>query len=612
MATNIKSSELDFEAIRTKLKTYLAAQSEFADYNFEGSGLANILDVLAYNTHINALSANMAINESFLDTAQLRGSVVSHAHSLGYYPKSKTAARATISISANLTTFIGTPPQSITLPIGVRFSASVKGITYTFQTRQTYTATNNGAGIYTFVDDEDSADIIVYEGTDVTRTYYVPDASDTRHYVINDDQLDQDTLSVNVFESTNTEDFTSYSNIKNAIRIRDDSTYYILQETPNGFYELEFTDTGSLGIWPTPGNKIEVNYLRTSGPAANGARVFSPEESVIVSGQSMPLSTTTISYSSQGAEKESIESTRFHAPLTYASQRRMVTPFDYHTLIQSNYPSLGDVTAWGGEQNIPVDYGKMFVSIKYPENTSEESKLTTQAEIKANLTDPLGVASITTEFISPEFLYIGVNTTFDFNPTLTGLTSQATQDRINVKVNEFFTENFGQFGVAFRKSNLSAIIDDISPAILSNKIDIVVNERLVPILNFQKTYTIQFPIALAPADDQNYIIRSSRFNFNNKICTFRNRLSSNSIEIVDVEGNIISQNIGSYDRLTGQVTLTNFVPTAIVGGADYVRVFATPANQSTITPLRNYILLLDTGETSSRAIVNYQTTRVTL
>ena len=183
MVTDISSTELDFESIRTSLKNYFAADDQFSDYDFEGSGLANILDVLAYNTHYNALIGNMAINESFLETAQLRSSVVTHALSLGYFPRSRVSSRATINLSANLSTFGGSRPSTITLPAGTKFNATVEGVTYVFQTRESYSASDNGLGIYNFVDITGSTSLVIYEGTSVTRTFYVPGLSEKRKYL---------------------------------------------------------------------------------------------------------------------------------------------------------------------------------------------------------------------------------------------------------------------------------------------------------------------------------------------------------------------------------------------------------------------------------------------
>lgn len=610
--TNIESSELDFEGIRNKLKTYLEAQSEFADYNFEGSAMANLLDVMAYNTHFNALSANMAINESFLETAQLRGSVVTHAHSLGYYPKSKTASKATVNVTADLTDYIGDRPNQITLPAGQTFAATVEGTVYTFQTLISYTATDDGNGLYTFLDENSDPDLEIHEGEEITRTYRIPDASDRRHYVIDDESLGQDTLQVKVYENFQTESFQIYDNIRNAVRVTNLSRNYILQETPNGFYEVEFTGDADLGISPNPGNKLELIYLKTNGKDANGARIFTPSTSITVDGQSFQLTVVTASNSTGGADKESIESIRFHAPLTYASQRRLITASDYHTLIQSNYTSLEDVAAWGGELNVPIDYGKIFISIKYPDGTTDASKLATENDIVQNLIEPLGAMSIRPEFIDPVLSYIGLRIQCDFNPSKTGLTSQVITGRVRSEVIKYFNDELGVFDSTFRRSNLLTELDELSPAILSTRMDVVMNQRLIPILNLNKSYEIFFPVELQVPDDENYRITSSRFTYDGEVCTFRNKLGSNNIEVVTSTNKVKIDNIGFYDAAIGKINLTTFEPVDIIGGLSYIKVYAIPLNPATISPLRNYILELDLDETDIVINTTYEETRVSL
>lgn len=611
MVTNVESTDLDFETIRSNLKTYFAATDQFSDYNFEGSALANILDVLAYNTHFNALTANMAINESFLETAQLRPSIVTHALSLGYFPKSKTASRATVNLSLNLNSYVGTPPDTITLPSGFKFTGSVEGVSYTFQTRQSYTATNNGFNQYTFVDENESADLTIYEGDEITRTFLVPSASDKRIYVIADDSVDHDTLNVKVFENTSTTAYVSYENIQHAIRITDTSRYYIFKEAPNGYYELQFGE-GSLGLTPSTGNKITVTYLSVSGEAANGVRAFVPQSNVNVNGQSFGLSVTAVTNSISGAEKQSIESIRLNAPLNYASQRRMITKNDYQTLIQSTYPTLVDVVTWGGEENIPVDYGKIYISIEYPESFTDTEKQAVKDDITNNLITPLSTMSIRPEFVDPIDLYLELICNFDFNPNLTSITSQATGDQIINEIQNYFSENLESFESIFRRSNLLSKIDDLSESILSTAIAVKMNRRFIPNLSLNRSYDITFPVEIANPSSEFYTITSSKFIYNSTVCTIRNLLGSNTLQIVNESGTVIERNIGSYSSSNGTIRLDSFLPSSILNGVNYIKISAVPANQATVRPLRNYIIKLDEDLSRAIATIDYQNQRVTL
>jgi len=239
MATTILSTALDFNNIKNNLKIYLQQQSEYADYDFEAAGLSNILDVLAYNTHINGLIANFATNESFLGTAQLRSSVVSLAEGIGYIPDSKMSARATITLTVNLSGVAGRP-SLLSLPSGRTFTSSVDDITYTFQTIESYTAQDDGTGLYRFTDNNGTTNVIVYEGALKTKTFYVGPFSENDVYIIPDINIDANTATVNVYDTATSNTFATYTNILSATSISANSTYYILKEAPNGFYEVVF------------------------------------------------------------------------------------------------------------------------------------------------------------------------------------------------------------------------------------------------------------------------------------------------------------------------------------------------------------------------------------
>lgn len=609
--TTINSTELDFNQIRESLKTYFQQSDQFKDYDFDGSGLSNILDVLAYNTHYNALTANMAINESFLETAQLRASVVTHALSLGYFPRSRSSSVAVVNLSANLSTFVGTRPSQITLPAGTQFTASVEGVSYTFQTREAVVATDDGFGSFSFVNSEGSANIRITEGVTRTKTFFVPQTTEKQLYVIPDVSMDTNTVLVRVYQSPQSTIYETYSDITDAIRIEDTSKYYLLKESPNGYYELQFGSNNEIGGQPAAGNKIVVTYLASSGSSANTARTFSPKSSIVVSGQSFPIQTTTVANASAGAERQSIDSIRLNAPLNYASQRRAVTKNDYVTLIQSQYPYLSDIIAWGGEENDPVDYGKIYISINYPDDFDSDGKDQTEAAITRDVITPLGTMSIDPVYIDPEELYLGLAHEFDFNPNLTNLSSKATSTSAINTISTYFANNLERFGKTFRRSNLLTEIDNVSDAILSSSMTVNMIRRFTPNIGVEKAYTIDFPVEIASPDDVQRRIRSSTFTYNNLICRIVNEFNSYNLQIIDSEENVIERNIGSYTG--GRLSIATLSGlTQVLGGNDFIKIRATPANQASIKPLRNYIILLDLDETTSIARIDYQNTRVTL
>lgn len=609
--TTINSTELDFEAIRNSLKTFFAQSDQFKDYNFDGSGLSNILDVLAYNTHYNALTANMAINESFLETAQLRASVITHALSLGYFPRSRSSAVAVVNLSVNLSGFVGTRPSTVTLPAGTTFSASVEGVSYTFQTREAVTGSDDGFGSYTFLNSSGSANIRITEGVTRTKTFFVPQTTEKQLYVIPDVSMDTTTATVRVYSSPQSTSYVSYSNLSDAIRIDADSKLYLLKESPNGYYELQFGSNNEIGAQPATGNKIVVTYLASSGAAANGAKSFSPNGSLVVSGQAFTISATTVSNASAGAARQSIDSIRLNAPLNYASQRRAVTKNDYVTLIQSKYPSLNDVITWGGEENEPVDYGKIYISINYPDDFDSDGKNQTKAAITSDIISPLGTMSISPVYIDPEEVYLGLAHQYDFNPNLTNLTSNAVSSSIINKIDNYFATNLEKFGKTFRRSRLLAEIDDLNDAILSSVMEVTMIRRFTPSIGVDKSYTIDFPVDIALTDDVNRRITSSTFTYNNLVCRLVNEFNTNNLQIVDEEDEVVERNVGSYNG--GRLSIASLSGlTAVLGGNDFIKIKATPANQASIKPLRNYILTLDLNETTSTPIIDYQNTRVTL
>jgi len=660
MATTIASTALDFTNIKNNLKTYLAAREEFRDYNFEASGLSNILDVLAYNTHFNSLVANFALNESYLSTAQLRSSVVSLAEGIGYIPDTDTAAQATVNIS--LSSSDAGRDAVISLPARTTFTTSVDDVNYTFQTIETYYATDDGTGFYEFVTANGSNELPIYEGTQKTKTFLVGEYEDNPTYVIPDTNIDADTVTVRVYESTTSSTFAVYTNIINATTINAQSTIYILKEAPNGYFELSFGDGETFGVAPQAGAKIEVLYLSTKGDPANGATTFTPASTYTGGGISgASLTVTTITNSVGGDTKESIESIRKNAPFQYATQNRMVTAADYSSLILRNYSTLiKDIKAWGGEDNLDPEFGAVYVSILFEDDVTALTQANTKLGI-TQLSDDLAVISFRLRFADPVTTYVEVQNFFDFNPKLTSLTVNAVQSNVLDIISQYFTDNTGGFDQSFRRSNLLTLIDESNPAILSSRAEVKMQQRFVPtapsisstiqtLTNFtipnsdlnaaialinennyntaasliakystssytsirtsisslanENTFTLRFPTAIAAPDDVNLRVTSSSFIYEGVSCRIENALSSNTLRIIaNGTNDVIVDNLGSYAAASGVVTLTYFTPTSIVGSVNYIKLSVTPANQSSIAPTRNNILVYDADVSAANAII---------
>ena len=603
MATTIKSTNLDFTSIKNNLKTFLAQQDEFADYNFEASGLSNILDVLAYNTHYNGLIANFALNESFLGTAQLRSSLVSLSEGIGYIPKSRTASRAAITFSINLTS-LAERPSTVSLAPGITFESSIDDITYTFQTRETVTATDDGSGIYQFKTTDGSSNISIFEGTQKTKTFIADAVSQDSLYIIPDKNMDMDTAIVRVYESPTSVAFTTYQNFKTATLINAQTALYILKESPNEFYELSFGDGVTFGITPKAGYKIEMDYLSVSGPDANDGALFTPVSQVNVGGTGYTITAQTVTNSIGGDIKETNQSIRTNAPFQYATQNRMVTADDYSSLVLRNFSTLiKDIKSFGGENALNPEFGAVYMSIVFEDDVLASTQTTTKNSIQ-ELVDQLAVVSFRLRFLDPVTTFIEANTFFQFNPKLTTLSLNGITDSVNTVVREYFSGNIGKFGQAFRRSNLLTLIDEVSPAVLSSRMNVKMQQRITPRLDAQNDFNLRFPTAIAAADDVNFIIDSSAFNIDNRSAKIRNKLNSNKLQIVTLDGStVIVDNIGSFNPANGTVSLVGFKPSSVIGGVNYIKIRAIPANPSAIAPVREDILQFDEDPSFASAVI---------
>lgn len=607
MATTIKSSDLDFDNIKANLKNYFKSTDEFKDYDFEASGLSNVLDVLAYNTHVNGLTANYALNESFLSTAQLRSSVVSHANTLGYDVRSMTGAVGYVNLSVNLSA-VSNRPVTVELPKGTQFTGSVDGVSYTFRTTETYFGRDNGFGLYDFKTNAGSADIPITEGVERVKTFIAGEKVERTIYIIPDTNLDKSTAVVKVFDTATSTAFTSYAPIKTAVEVDGDSTFFTMSEAPNGYYELNFGDGISFGKSPEPGNKIEVTYLTTIGPEANDAGTFSANSPISILGQNYQLIVTTSANSAGGADKQSVESIKQLAPYAYATQQRLVTSLDYKSTILSNYTAVEDCAVWSGDQNVPIDYGRVYVSLKFDPNTTAATQSAIKNSIVNNFTENLAVMSIETEFTDPVETFIELTTNLQFDPALTGTTLFSTESEVYNFKRTYFRNNLGKFDAVYRRSNLLTEIDALSPAILSTKQDVKAQLRFSPTVGQNTDHKLAYPMKIASPDDVQPIVTTTTFQYNGKVALIKNQLESTILQIYDLNGNVLFNNVGEYRPQDGIVDIVAINPQSLLFGVNYIKVSVIPENQSFIKPLRNYILSLDEDVTSATAIIDRQTT----
>lgn len=585
MATTIKSTDLDFERIKNGLKEFLKGKDEFKDYNFEASGLSNILDVLAYNTHYQALIANFALNESFLNTAQLRGSLVSIAEALGYVPRSKTAAIAKARLQVDLSSLV-TQPSSIELLKGTRFTGSFDDIEYSFTTQEDLIAFNDG-GVFTFQTQEGSSNIDLVEGVQRTKTFIVGSYNENETYVIPDESLDTSTVVIKVFPQGETEQFTEYQNIFTASSLSENSTLYILKESPNGFYEINFGDGNALGRLPQPGEKIVVEYVSTKGSEANGVQVFTPVNEYEYLFVKYPLVTTTISPSAGGAEKEGEESIRRNAPFRYAAQNRMVTATDYSSLILREYGSyIRDIISWGGEENEFREFGVTFVSVLFNDDVSTETQQTILDQIES-LVQSFAVITFDVRFADPKLTYLQLETTFVYDPNVSATTLEGTEAAVRSAIQQYSDDNINSFAGVFRRSNLLAAVDDVSAGVRNSATKVTLYKRVDVSIEHLNTFTIRFPSQITGT------ITSDTFELDGSNVFLRCTDGVKVQVISRTTGDVIVDLIGEVKQSSGEISITGLQVDALKAGVPFLRIFAEPDVQSYIAPKQNNVLVYD-------------------
>ena len=616
MATIIKSTDLDHADIKSRLVEFMKRQEEFQDYDFEASGLSVITDVLAYNTHQNALIANMALGEQFIQTAQLRSSLVNLAMNYAYVPRSRTSSVAYLNVSVNLTAS-ATKPAEISLPAGTVFTTTLDEVEYTFRTQEEYIAEIDaaGLGIYTFKDENANLYIPVREGIEKTKTF-ITDVSDGRQvYVIPDDTLDLNTLQVRVYENNSDTVGVSYlSSSTLTSTINEDTKIFIPLETYNGFYELNFGDGVITGDAPKAGNIIKAKYISSSGRAANGADVFNPSQTISVDGVSYNLNVSTVSKSALGGDKESTESIRINAPLNYLAQRRLVTPLDYVAVISNSFPGIKSMNAWGGEDNEPEPkFGKVLISIIYEDDIDDTAKQQLQDRIIKEVTNPLSITSITGEIVEPDYTYLELKTNMKYNTGITSLSKRGIEDKVKGVISTWFSDNMGRFNDVFRKSKLLSVVDASDASILSSDIQVRMQQRFTPIFDsaslrfIRADYTLNFLNTIKEPTKETPVITSDGFIFKGKVASIRNRVGddfSTTLEVIDTDGNVMVSDAGYFKPSTGQVVLTAFSPTSISSGNSYLKISATPNNDNNIKPLRNHVIDISVNVVNAEADID--------
>ena len=587
----LQISELDFDKIKANLKTFLQSQTQFQDYDFDGSGLSILLDVLSYNTHYLSYIANMSTNELYLDSADIRNNIVSLAKMLGYTPSSPRTPRASIDIKLNDAT-----GSSVTMQKGTVFSTTVDTLEYQYVTNEDTTITPVD-GIYEF------KNVPIYEGTLVTFKYVYDINDPDQKLVIPTNTADTSTLQVIVQTSSTDTTQSIYSLAGGYNNVAGDSKVYFIQESIDGKYEIYFGD-GVTGKKLSDGNIIILEYVITNTVNSNGASKFALSGNV---GGFTNVTITTESNSQGGAIGETNQSIKFNAPLQYAAQDRAVTATDYETLVKSIYPNALSVSAWGGEDDETPQYGVVNISIKAASGSTLTD--TTKADIVTQL-KPYNVASVRPVIKDPETTSILVTSTVKYDAKATAKTASTIKANVINILQVYNAENLQKFDSIFRFSKVTGLIDDVDKSVLSNITTVKIRKNLTPMILTSSKYSVYFRNALYNPHSGHLastggILSSTGFKIdgNDNECFFDDDGAGNVRLYYLASGvkSYINSTQGTIDYGTGAITINslNIASITNIGGAasTIVQLTVTP-NSNDVVPVRDQIVEIDVANSS--------------
>lgn len=582
-------TNLDFDQIRASIKDYLRANSTFTDFDFEGSNFSILIDVLAYNSYLTAYNTNMVANEAFLDSATIRENVVSLARNIGFVPLSRRAAKANISF---IVTNINSQVKTATLKAGVVCTGNLDNTSYIFSIPEDITVgVSNQEAIF--------SDIDIYEGTYLTKTFTVDTSQPNQKYIIPNPYVDTSTIRVNVNDGGTIE---QYNVVDNIVGINSTSQIFLIQEVSDEKYELFFGD-GIFGKKLSNTNQVSASYIVTNGPAGNGASNFTFSGSIKDNTDAIISATIGIIVTNTASENgdiiQSTESVRYYAPRLYAAQNRAVTAGDYEVLLPSIYPNIESVTAYGGEELTPPQYGKVFIAAK-PKNSDYLSQATKDSIL--NSLKKYSVAGIKPEFVDINVLYVELDTTFYYNASFIGSVSNLTTQVTNSLTSYANSTELNKFGGRFKYSKTLRIIDATNTAITSNITKVKIRRNIGTILNEPVNYYVCFENRFH-VDSEGYNVRSSGFYVNGSsdivyISDIPNsNMSTGKLFLFSIKGDVVtvqSNNIGTVDYVNGILNIDNINVSSTLKPNNIIEVEATPYSND-IVAKKSIYLKLDLG-----------------
>lgn len=552
---NAPITQLDFDQIKTNLKEYLKGQDRFKDYNFEGSNMSVLLDILSYNTFHNNFFTNMAINEMFLDSAQLRGSVISHAKVLNYVPRSKVSSRAVV----NVTLTAPDNPSFITIPPKTQFVARCGNKTYSFYTDNAYTIFPTN-GSYTYFGAE------IYEGTYVQEVYNVNNSGNK--FIISNLNVDTSSIRVYVRESADAEEETEYVFRATVFGTTERDKVFYVQSYDEQQYQVIF-GLDNFGFQPKGGAVVRIEYRITAGEEANGITSFTPAANI----SGYPATVSLVQASFGGLEQESIESIKFFAPKSVQVQDRAITESDYEILLKSKFPEIQAVSVYGGEELNPPRYGRVVVAVDTRNGSGISQNDISRYSAYLSQRSPIGIEPI---IMTPKFMYVSVGTKVYYDTRQTSAsTGVITQEVLNA-ILEFNDNNLNDFKSTFRTSKLQSAIDAADPFILSNDLEILPIIPLNPVLNTKNVYDITFGNSLIsdqvirvgdPINNHKPAVVSSAFTYSGSLGFIMDN-GLGTLQILIRSGNefrYLNTDIGTVDYTTGRVNIRDLNVSSYLG-----------------------------------------------
>ena len=612
----VNFSNLDFNQIKTSLRDYLRANSDFTDYDFEGSNLSSIIDLLAYNTYINSYNANMVTNEVFIDSATLRENVVSLAKNIGYTPRPRRAAKALVSFAVDVGE---TTAVSVTLKKGIvaTTAATFGGTNYTFSIPEDITVGVDDTGLALF----DS--ITVYDGVYIQQEFSVNSRTPNQKYILTNSGIDTNLIRVNVKDSANSSIVRKYSQSKGLFDVKSDSPVYYLQEVENERYEILFGD-GIFGLPVQEPNVVQVGYIVSNGENGNNlSRLSYAGQLVNNNGGSITTNITTMVVDQQsygGAQIESVDSIKKYAPQIYASQNRAVTTVDYESMIPKIYPEAESVSAFGGEDLTPPKFGRVLVAVK-PINGVYLSN-TVKTDIQRQL-KKYSVAGIIPEIVDLKYLYVETNSYVYYNenkaPSATTVTGVC-RNNVNAYAD---SSELNKFGARFKYSKYQNVLDNSHTSITSNITTVNMRRDLQVVLNAFAEYEICFGNRFH-IKNHGHGTHGGEIGFNIKSSGFKVAGISDTLYLgdspnqdlktgivfmfklnSDTEYVIVKQNVGTIDYVKGEIMLSpiNIISTVVNRGESLIEISATPYSNDVIGKQDLY-LQLDTSNVFINAVTD--------